>query len=184
MRAFVALEIPDSGVLDAVAAFQKEIMATGADLRLVERENLHFTVKFLGEIRENEAREADTLLKGLNLKAAEVEVKGTGAFPSLGRPSVLWVSLDEEGQEKVAEIALPAIRALENIGEKDSRPFRAHLTIARVRSDRNVRELAALVAANASRPFGRGRLRSLKLKSSVLTPRGPVYTDLGRYPLT
>jgi 2'-5' RNA ligase len=59
MRAFIALEIPDLRVLDSIVAFQRELSATGADLKTVERENLHFTVKFLGEITPDQAREVD-----------------------------------------------------------------------------------------------------------------------------
>jgi 2'-5' RNA ligase len=183
MRAFVALEVPRS-TLDLLASFQKELGAAGADLKLVERENLHFTVKFLGEISEAQAREADSRLRGLRLGALNVELKGVGAFPAPARPRVIWAGVSREHESLFLPAATEVIRSLEGIGERDDRPFRPHLTLARVRSGRNVEELQGAIRRNADRSFGTARLESLKLKSSRLTPQGPVYTDLGEYRLS
>ncbi len=183
MRTFTALEVSGQ-VLDSLVAFQGEIRATGADVKLVERENLHFTVKFLGEISDAQASEVRTRLQGLALKGAEVEVKGVGAFPSPGRARVVWAGVSPQHEALVAPAARAVIAALEGIGERDERPFRAHITLGRVRSGRNSRQLAELLAKNSERPFGVVRLSALKLKSSVLTPSGPIYKDLGEYPLT
>jgi len=182
MRAFVAIEVPGS-VLDSLVLFQKELSATGADLKLVERQNLHFTVKFLGEITEAEATEVEARLGRLALKAADVEVRGAGAFPSPSRPRVVWAGVSEEHEALVDPIAREVIDALRGIGERDDRPFRAHITLGRVRSDRNARQLAELLRTSSARPFGVARLSELKLKSSVLTPAGPIYKNLGVYPL-
>ncbi|MDG6898588.1 MAG: RNA 2',3'-cyclic phosphodiesterase [Nitrososphaerota archaeon] len=183
MRAFVALEIPDRGTLDNISALQGEISAAGADLKLVERENLHFTVKFLGEISDVEAKDAAAKLRALDLNGADVTVKGVDAFPSPSRPTVIWVGLARGDEEKVNPIAAAAVHALEGIGEHDTRPFVAHITVARVRSGRNVGILASLLRASSERVFGSFRLAALKLVSSNLTPRGPIYTDLEVYPL-
>ncbi len=182
MRAFTALEV-SGGVLDSLVSFQQEISATGADIRLVERENLHFTVKFLGEISEAQAADARSRLEKLTLRGAEVEVKGAGAFPSSARPRVVWAGVAREHEAVVSPIAQAVIASLEGIGEKDDRPFRAHITLGRVRTGRNSSELSDLLRESADREFGLVRLSELKLKSSVLTPSGPVYKDLGRYTL-
>jgi len=183
MRAFVALEIPDPAVLDRIVSVQKEIFATGADVKLVERENLHYTVKFLGEISQAQAAEASSRLNGLKLNSVEIDVQGIGVFPSSSRPRIIWVGAAEEDAAKVSALAGEVIKSLQGLGESDSRPFRPHLTIARVRSARNVRELSAAVARSGNMVFGRVKLAALKLKSSVLTPKGPVYSDVGVYPL-
>jgi 2'-5' RNA ligase len=183
LRAFVALEISEPKVLDALVAFQQELSRTRADLKLVERENLHFTVKFLGEISESQTKEADARLKGLHLSSAQVEVRGVGAFPSVGRPNVIWVGVPESQEVSVLRIAQSAIGALEGIGETDRRPFRAHVTLARLRSGRQSKELASLLNANSNRTFGPLALKQLKLKSSVLSPTGPTYSDVGVYSL-
>ncbi|MGD0477924.1 MAG: RNA 2',3'-cyclic phosphodiesterase [Nitrososphaerales archaeon] len=183
MRAFVALEISDPRVLDSIAAFQRELSATGADLKTVERENLHFTVKFLGEITPGQAREVDERLKRLRLSSADVEVRGVGAFPSIGRPNVIWAGVLPSHEERVRPIAQEAITVLEGIGERDRRPFTAHATLARVKSARGISELTSVLRSNSDRSFGEVRLVELKLKSSVLGPQGPTYADMGAYPL-
>lgn len=179
----MALEIPDEKVLDSLVAVQRELAESGADLKLVERENLHFTVRFLGEISEAEAAEADRRLGGLSVKGTEVEVKGIGAFPNIGRPNVLWVGVANDQEGLVLPIAQSVISALDGIGQHDERPFRAHATLARVRSGRNVQALSAVLRASAYRSFGTIRLSQIKLKASRLTPKGPIYTDLGVYQL-
>jgi len=183
MRAFVALDISNPQVLESIVAFQRELSATGADLKMVERENIHFTVKFLGEVTENQALDVDARLKRLHLSKADVEVKGVGAFPSIGRPRVVWAGVPRAHEERVKPIAEGVLIALDGIGEQDRRPFAAHATLGRVRTGRGSTELTSVLRSNADRPFGEISFENLKLKSSVLGPRGPTYEDIGVYPL-
>ena len=182
MRAFVAIDVPDS-VLDSLVAFQAELSATGGDLKLVERENLHFTVKFLGEVTDAQASEVLTRLGRLKLRRGAVEVRGAGAFPSPRRPRVVWAGVARESEEVIGPIAREVIGTLEGIGERDDRPFQAHITLARVRSFRNSREIEGFLANHSERAFGVAELSELKLKSSRLTPSGPVYGDVGVFRL-
>jgi len=182
LRAFVAIDVP-SGVLDSLVAFQKELSATGGDLKLVERENLHFTVKFLGEIDDSQATEVLSRLGRLKLRKGVVDLRGAGAFPSPRRPRVIWAGVARENEEDIGPIAGEVIRALEGIGERDDRPFQAHITLGRVRSPHNSRELGEFLAKHSERPFGVAELSELKLKSSRLTPSGPVYDDVGVFRL-
>lgn len=179
---FVALEIPDR-VRGSLAEFQTSLSETGADIKLVERQNLHFTVRFLGEVSETMAAEAGSRLGGLSLKGGEVEVRGAGAFPSASRPRVVWAGVKREHELLVAPIAQAVAESMEGIGEREDKPFRAHITLARVRSGLNARRLTDVLQRNSDRVFGTARLAALKLKSSVMTPAGPVYSDLGVYPL-
>ncbi len=183
MRAFVAIEVP-AQVLDALGEFQGELSTAGADLKLVERENLHFTLKFLGEISESQVGEVKARLGKLSLGRVQVDVRGAGAFPAPNRARVIWAGVAREHEALVAPIASAVIQSLERIGERDDRPFRAHITVARVRSGRNLRQLGDIVARNSDRSFGQAALNELKLKSSVLTSKGPIYSDVGVYPLT
>jgi RNA 2',3'-cyclic 3'-phosphodiesterase len=75
------------------------------------------------------------------------------------------------------------IEALDGIGKPEEREFRAHVTIGRVRSSRNSEALVAFVRENTKREFGRTKVTSLKLKSSLLTPNGPIYKDVREYAL-
>ena len=183
VRAFVALEIPGN-VVDSLVRAQEELEATGADIKLVERENLHLNLKFLGEVSEAQASEAKSRLANLSLKGADVTVKGLGAFPAPSRPRVVWAGVAQEHEHLVLPIAEGVIASLRGIGESDDRPFTPHVTLGRVRTGRNIRELVEVLRRNAGREFGTAVLREIKLKSSTLTPVGPVYTDVGVYPLS
>jgi len=182
MRAFVALEVPGP-VLDSLVQFQGEISSTGADVKLVERENLHFTVRFLGEITQAQASQACSKLGMLSPRRTSVEVRGAGAFPTVNRARVVWAGVARENVAVMSSIAADVVSALDGIGERDDRPFQAHITLARVRSPANLRQLGEVLARNPDRAFGTAELTELKLKSSVLTPRGPVYSDVGVFPL-
>lgn len=183
MRAFVALEIPGV-VVDSLARAQKELEASGADVKLVERENLHLNLKFLGELRDAEVSEAKSRLGRLSLKGAEVTVRGVGAFPTSARPRVVWAGIAQEDEPLVVPIARAVISALEGIGERDDRSFRPHITLARVRSGRNMRELTEVLRQIAGMEFGVVDLKEIKLKSSTLMPSGPIYRDEGVYLLS
>ena len=183
MRAFVAIDVP-SQVLDSLAGFQSELARTGADLKLVERENLHFTLKFLGEITEAQAEEARARLGRLRLPPFRVDVSRAGAFPSLRRARVVWAGVPPEHEAVMLPLAREVIEALQGIGERDERPFQPHITLARVRTSRNIRELGDFLQKSSERPFGTADLTEFKLKSSTLTPGGPVYKDIGAFPLT
>lgn len=182
MRAFVALELPGA-VVESLVQFQDELARTGSDLKLVERENLHFTVKFLGEVSDSQAAQAAAGLRALKLKAIDVAVSGAGAFPDVRRPRVVWAGVSEEDRPAVEPLARAVRGSLEGVGERDDRPFQAHVTLARVRSSRKSHELESLLSENSLRNFGRARLAELKLKSSQLTPGGAVYSDIEVFPL-
>ena len=183
MRAFVAIDVPDR-VVESLVAFQSELSRAGADLRLVERQNLHFTVKFLGEITEAQGTEARSRLRQLSMRKATVEVRGAGAFPGPRRPRVVWAGVAPGDEELVAPIAREVLGVLQGIGEPEERPFQAHITLGRVRSFRDTGGLADLLGRNSARSFGSAELAQLKLKSSRLTPAGPVYADIGVFDLT
>ena len=182
VRAFVALEVPGD-VVDALVQAQKELAGTGADIKLVERENLHLNLKFLGDLQDAEVSEVRSRLGRLSLKGASVAIRGVGAFPTLSRPRVVWAGIAPEHEPLVIPIARGVIDILEGIGERDDRPFRPHVTLARVRSGRNMRELTETLRQISRTEFGTVNLREIKLKSSTLTPNGPIYRDEGVYPL-
>ncbi|MDG7006124.1 MAG: RNA 2',3'-cyclic phosphodiesterase [Nitrososphaerota archaeon] len=168
---------------DNLVKVEEDLERTRADLKLVERENLHFTVKFLGEVPASAAEEVDRRVKPLPLRRMEVGVRGLGSFPDERRPRVVWGGVAPDDAAAITATGRQVTEALEGIGESDDRGFHPHITVARVRSPRNLEALAAFILENASRDFGRTVISSLKLKSSALTPAGPVYTDLREYVL-
>ena len=127
--------------------------------------------------------EIDKRVGALSLSKTEVDVRGLGAFPDARRPRVVWAGVARHDQEAVVKNAQRVIDALEGVGQSDNRPYHAHITVARVRSPRNHEALTAAIRANSAREFGRTELSSLILKSSTLTPNGPIYRDVRVYPL-
>ncbi|MDA4116934.1 MAG: RNA 2',3'-cyclic phosphodiesterase [Thaumarchaeota archaeon] len=182
MRAFLAFETSPT-VIDNLLAVEEELRKTKADVKLVDRENLHFTVKFLGEIPENVVAEIDKRIGGLALAKMEVGVRGLGAFPDTRRPRVVWAGVSRQDEPAASKSAQEVIDALRGVGEEDERRYHPHITVARVRSPRNQEELVKVIRDYSDSDFGRTTITALKLKSSTLTPNGPIYRDVREYAL-
>jgi len=140
-------------------------------------------VKFLGEVSEDTVKEVDGRLRGLALSSFDVLVRGIGAFPDPRRPRVVWAGVAPQSEKAIDAAASAFIGALEGIGKPEDHEFHPHITLARVRSPLNSGALASLLQSNVRRDLGGTRITSLKLKSSVLSPSGPTYTDVKEYAL-
>jgi len=140
-------------------------------------------VKFLGEVSEDTVKEVDRRLRGLTLSSFDVQVRGVGAFPDRTHPRVVWAGVARESEQAIDGAASTIIGALAGVGMPDDHEFHAHITLSRVRSPLNAGPLISFLQLNASRDFGATRITSLKLKSSVLSPVGPKYADVGEYAL-
>ena len=178
VRCFVAVEVEDADILDAIGRVQAGLMGTGADLKAVERENIHLTMKFLGDVREGLLPEVAKAISGTSFRPFRMALRGVGVFPSLRKPRVVWAGITEGVEELSAIFRDMEPKLVELDFKPESRPFSPHITIARVRSGRNRDRLIEEVKALEDTDFGGFEARHVKLKKSVLTPRGPVYTDL------
>jgi 2'-5' RNA ligase len=170
-------------VRESLMKVEDELKQTRADIKLVERENLHFTVKFLGEIPESMVEEVDKRMRTLALQRMQVGVRGLGAFPDARRPRVVWAGVSPQDLASISSSGQRVIDVLEGIGESDERGFHPHITVARVRSARNLEALASVMRELAAKEFGSSTITALKLKSSSLTPNGPTYRDIKEYNL-
>ena len=181
-RAFLAFDVSPE-VVERLVLVDEELRGTRADLKMVERDNLHFTLKFLGEVSEDTVKEVDRRLQRLELSSFDVVVRGVGAFPDPRRPRVVWAGVAPESARSITEVASAFIGSLAGVGRPDDHEFHPHITLARVRSPRNAGALASFLQANADRSFGETRIGGVKLKSSVLSPSGPTYQDVREYAL-
>jgi len=175
-RGFIAIDIPTNKQLLEV---ENEIKNTGADLKLVEPENIHVTLKFLGDTYEEKIDEIEDIIKNSvkNIKPFNIKLKGSGVFPNKNYMKVIWIGL--ENAELIAEIAKKIDKQLESLGfEPEKRGFSAHLTIARVKSPRNKEKLLKIIEKYKDVEFATIDINSVKLKKSDLTPKGPIYTNL------
>jgi RNA 2',3'-cyclic 3'-phosphodiesterase len=181
VRAFLAFEIEEQTVKKNLIDMQTRATKTGADLKLVEPENIHMTIRFLGDITLNMAEKVFVEMQKVQFKPFPVQLTGLGVFPSLSYPRVLWAGI-AQGAEQLQNVVSQLEPKLQALGfPPDRNPFSPHLTIARVRSAQNKAQLAELVKENSKYDFGSVESRCLRLKRSELTSQGPIYSTLKEY---
>ena len=189
MRAFIAIELSDE-IRKILSQIQSHLKYSAADVKWIEKNNIHLTLKFLGDITEKKCENIKSVLDKIakNTKSFELslkvskEVPGTfiGAFPNINYPRVIWVGLDK-GVKESTEIMVRIDEELSKIGfEKESRPFAAHLTIGRVRSPKNKEALKEKMLSYDPQPIVHSSqsASSIILFQSTLMPKGPIYTKL------
>jgi 2'-5' RNA ligase len=183
VRAFVGIGLEP--LEHALAALLEGLASTGADAKLVEPENLHINLKFLGEIGEERV---PPLVGALSEAAGRhapfaVRLRGLGAFPSPRQPRVVWVGLEPWGELEALhrDVELAAARA----GfPREGRRFSPHVTLARVRSARGRDALLALIGRMREAEVGALEVSSFSLVRSTLSTSGPTYEPLSTHPLT
>jgi len=135
IRAFVSVNL-DEAMKTALARVVADLKKSGADVKWVKPENLHFTLKFLGEISDEQRHAVEMMLAQLARREApfQIRLEGLGAFPSIEAPRVVWVGI-AQGQEVMAHLAGEIDREGAALGlRKEARGFSPHLTLGRVRS--------------------------------------------------
>ena len=178
IRSFFAFDITDEGVIRRLAEVQNMLANTGADLKLVKPQNIHLTVRFLGNISPLMVDTLHEEMKQIPFSPFEIELRGLGAFPRLTHPRVVWAGI-RKGANTLANIFRQLEPRLRGLGFKpDNKGFSPHLTIARVRTGRHKAQLIKLVQELEDSDFGAVKAECLRLKKSDLTPRGPIYTTL------
>lgn len=182
MRVFVALELKDSQVREKIASFQKRLSSVGADLKLVNPEQLHFTLKFIGEVPDVEVDRIARSLEKVEFVAFDATFEGVDVFPSLSRVNVVWVGI-KKGVEEISRLSEMVKEATRDWGKEEDREFQPHITVARVRSGRGVAGLKEFVLGARDEVFGTSHFKEFQLKKSVLTPAGPIYSDIKVYRL-
>lgn len=184
MRTFIAVELPEPA-REEVCRLQERLRSCDADVKWVERQNMHFTLKFLGEIDESKA---DPLAKALEKEVAALprfryRLEGIGAFPGTSNPKVLWTGVSS-GEAEFLKLAACVEKACEGLGfPPEERPFRPHLTIGRMRSRNGAARLIKQLQTEEF-PGSDAEAEQLVLFKSTLSPKGSVYTPLARIPLS
>lgn len=182
IRAFIAIDIEDNDIVQKIIDIQREIIQTGAKLKLVEPQNFHFTLKFLGNISSVIVDEIYEAMKRIEFTPLELEIYGVGCFPSLNRINNIWIGTRKGGEEvsRIQNDLEAQIRKLKFKPEK--RKYTPHATIARVKSAYNKDKLAKIISNYSSLEIGSMTVDSIQLKSSKLTPKGPIYDVLRSIP--
>lgn len=170
MRAFIAIETPKE-INNILKDIQKKFEGSGKIN--FTKEPYHLTLKFLGEITEEQSEKIKTLLKDIKLKPFELELTSLGAFPNERYIRVLWVGVKGE---KVNELQQQIDTKLTGMFGKDLR-FHAHITLGRVKFVKNKAEMKELLKTKV--PNIKFEVKEFKLIKSILTSKGPEYEDVG-----
>ena len=178
IRSFIAFDIDSEPIIRRLFEVQKTLVNTGANLKIVKPQNIHVTMRFLGNISPNMVDSIYEELEKVSFTPFEIELRGLGAFPTLKYARVVWTGI-KKGAEELEDISDQLEPRLQRLGFKpDRKGFSPHLTIARVRSGRNKTELIRTIQEFEDYQFGMIKASCLRLKKSVLTPEGPIYSTL------
>ena len=181
MRAFVAVDLPET--LKAELRTRQEVLKRSAHGgRWVRPEGIHLTLKFLGEISEEQTGQ---VIQALSLvprfEAFSVEVKGFGFFPNSRWPRILWAGV--EGGEPLAALAAQVEKSLQAVGfGPEDHPFKPHLTLARFRLPRPQPDLAKELSVTHNLSLGKLPVSRFSLIESRLNPQGAEYRKIAHFP--
>lgn len=178
MRTFIAIELPES-VKSSLSELQRELKACRADIRWVKPDNIHLTLKFLGDTDEKTVNKIVEAVKGAcgGFSRFTVVIKGVGVFPDMRVPKVLWVGAAENdslsGLQKAVEEALAKLGF-----PSEKRRFRPHLTLGRFKSSFGKEGLYDKMEKLKDVSAGAIEVSSIYLIKSELTSSGAEYTQI------
>lgn len=174
VRSFIAVDL-DAPLIPKIVDIQSAI--TEGTIKFVEPENLHFTLKFLGDITESKKDDIVVKLREIcsSFKPFPLLLKGVGVFPSYSYVRVIWIGVESDEFFTLSRLVDSGMGRLGFRQEKDITP---HLTIGRVKYPRNRDTLKSQVEAFADTVVGDMTVHSVILKKSELTRKGPIYTDV------
>lgn len=182
IRAFLAIDLDDD-LKPKINKIIREFKQIDANIKYVDLQNLHFTLKFFGDI--------DT--EGLDLLSSKIEnvindfdsfnikIKGCGAFPNKNRIKVIWVGLDED--EILKNLHDKLDKEFNSIGFDLDKKFSSHLTIGRMKSAKGKDQVKKTIETFNTVDIGTMEVNTITLKKSTLTPSGPIYEDLIQFRL-
>lgn len=184
IRSFIAIELPEE-LIEAIRKLQEDLRKYELNIRWVRPENIHLTLKFLGNISEEDVEPITGVLKTAAGAMASFNLmgKGIGIFPGISRPRVVWMGMSGD-VEPLKQFQLRVEEGLEELGfPKEGRPFRGHLTLGRVKGKVEKRILLEAIEQLGNFESDSFTADSIILFRSDLRRDGAVYTKLTEVPL-
>jgi 2'-5' RNA ligase len=176
-RVFVSAEITNK---ERVTAAQENIfIQAGSDsskLKKVEKQNLHFTLTYIGDVDETLLERIKTNFSEIKFTSFEFNYGNIGGFPNSNRARIVWLGVDEDGHKNISKLWQLVSEKLANFAKKDNDPFIPHITLFRLRNGSI--NLDTLISNHTSATGISDRIDHLTVKQSTLTPLGPRYTDI------
>lgn len=184
MRTFLAVPCADA-VAPRVCQLMEALGQFSSQVKWVEPENLHLTLKFFGNIDDQDLVQIIRAVQPIIESTAPmfVQFAGAGAFPSVDRPRTLWVGLTAGG-EQLSAFQSELDKALARRGyPAERRKFHPHLTVGRVRDGHDQADMGRALRSLSDFEVGESTLDEVELIASQLQYAGPVYTTLARFDL-
>ena len=182
IRAFLAIDLDDD-LKPKINKIIREFKQIDANIKYVDLQNLHFTLKFFGDIDTEGidvlAERIENVVKDFD--SFNIKIKGCGAFPNKNRIKVIWVGLDEDSILKELHDKLD--KQFNSVGFDLDKKFSSHLTIGRMRSAKGKDKVKNTIESFDNVDIGSMEVTSIVLKKSTLTPAGPIYEDLIEFKL-
>jgi 2'-5' RNA ligase len=182
VRTFIALD-PGQAVKDRIIALQENLARTGADVKWVGPANLHLTLLFLGEVDDRELVAVCAAIDEASKKhkTFDLAVEGTGCFPNIRRPHVVWIGAGQ-GSAEACALHHDLEDALFKLGcyRREDRAFTPHITLGRIRGDKPMDALIAALTKKKDYSAGETVIREVLVMSSDQSANGPVYTVMSR----
>ena len=173
MRVFIAVEISKTQILNNVQKFQEDVKIDAKPIRI---DQIHFTLQFLGEIDETLCEKVKSVLSEISFSEFEISLNGVGGFPNLRNPRVIWIGIEKNGAEKLSSLAKEIGVKLTSLGFEKDKKFKPHLTVFRIK--KRIGDISSIMKDFETTNFGTEIVSKIKLKKSVLSPKGPEYSDL------
>ena len=177
IRSFLAIEL-DEELVPKILDVQKEFKKTNTNIKYVPSKNMHFTLKFFGNIDSDMVDDISAAIEKVikNYSSFDLNIKNCGCFPNKNVIKVLWLGLDEGSPIKSLQKDLD--KEFKKLGFKKERNFISHLTIGRVKSPKNKKEIKETIEKLEDIEIGQMNVSKISLKKSTLTPQGPIYQDI------
>jgi len=175
VRLFIALKTDLNK--DKIFSYEKNLMRTFPDVKWVEKENLHLTLKFLGETSEETKNEVIAKLSGIAKKSSPFRFyySGIGAFPALTRARVIFIGVSKG--DTIVSLMKTIDASFANLGFKREKSYIPHLTLGRVKNGTvNLKHFHIPVFETTE-----VRARGITLIKSTLTRKGPIYEDISEF---
>jgi len=183
IRSFIAIELPGEIKSDLAQLGDRLMDARHPFVKWVDFENIHLTLKFLGNVAVNQITEITEAMREAirGVSPFRLEISGLGAFPRMEQPRVIWVGISGE-TDKLSELQRRVDSKLVRLGfAGENQSFVPHLTLARVRdgaSSSDRKDLGRLLTSTKFESKGHITVNSINLMKSQLTPDGPIYSRL------
>ncbi len=179
MRAFIAIAVPEL-VLSSCEEIMVRLKGLKLQGRFAKTESIHLTLQFLGNIEEDQIAPIAQVLEqaGKGVTPFDLEVRGLGVFPQLSNPRVVWIGV--EPVDALTTLQSKIQQGLEPLGfPKENRDFHPHLTLLRLKSRKNLRQLAQYIDTEGpGLRAGVIQAEQIHLYQSILKPQGAEYRQL------